>query len=386
MAQEPPEKDLAPAVKGRVHFPGLNELRFIAWFAVFLGHVEQWKDFYHYPHRYWIQGRLGVVLFFVISGFLITYLLLSEKLSLGSISIKDFYVRRILRIWPLYFLVILSCMLVVSRVGPLAAPAYQDYIDRHFWPIFLGYAVFVPTLVEPVLFTTHVWSIAVEEQFYIVWPWFVKWSHGLWLLVLVPIVAIFAPTIIWEYPTNWRSSITIFHAWEYARHFSCLAIGCLTAICYLGAPRVLLRCLYHPAVQASVLGCLIALLWIAHSHGEEGVRAEFGADARWYSLLFGIVILNVATNPRPLVRFENRVADYLGRISYGLYMFHPIAIALAVYALRPLIRDNYESWLSNAAVYILSFVLSVFVASTSYHFFEQPFLRLKSRFARVPSG
>src|SRR5262249_15630873 len=162
--------------------------------------------------------------------------------------------------------------------------------------------------------------------------------------VLVPLAAILAPTVIWEWPANWRSSIATFHAWEYVRHFSCLGIGCLTAIFYLTAPRVLLRFLYHPAVQAGVLGCLVVLLWIAHSHGEEGVRAEFGADARWYSLLFGVVILNAATNPNPLIRFENRVADYLGRISYGLYMYHPLAIALAVYALRPLILDSYRGW------------------------------------------
>jgi peptidoglycan/LPS O-acetylase OafA/YrhL len=374
----------------RVHFPGLNELRFIAWLAVFLGHVEQGKELFHYPHRYWIHGRLGVVLFFVISGFLISYLLLSEKWAFGGVSVKDFYVRRILRIWPLYFLLILLCMLVVNRVGPLAAPAYQAHIDKHFWTIFWGYALFVPTLVDPVLYTIHVWSIAVEEQFYIAWPWVVKWSRGPWLLVLVPVAAILAPTIIWHWPwipIDWRNSTALGDAGEYARHFSCLGIGCLAAICYLKAPRVLLRFLYHPLVQAGVLSCLVVLLWIGHRGGEEAIHAaEFGADSRWYSLLFSIVILNVATNPRPLLRLENRIADYLGRISYGLYMYHPIAIALTVYALRPMISDNYRGWLSNALVYLLSFGLSVLVASASYYLFEEPFLRLKSRFARVPSG
>jgi peptidoglycan/LPS O-acetylase OafA/YrhL len=371
----------------RVHFPGLNELRFIAWFVVFLGHVEQWKEFYGYRYRYWIHGRLGVVLFFVISGFLITYLLLSEKWSLGSISIKDFYARRILRIWPLYFLLILSCMFVVNRIGPLAAPAYQAIIDRHFWEILWGYALFVPTLVPPVLHTVQVWSIAVEEQFYIVWPWFVKWGRGAPFLMLVPFLAIFAPTIIRQWPLDGHDSADTIAAAEYARHFSCLAIGCLTAICYMAAPRLLLRFFYHPAIQASVLSCLVVFLWIGHRGGQEAIIMwDLGADARCYSLLFGIVILNVATNPRPLIRLENRIADYLGRISYGLYMYHPIAIALAIHALGPLISDNYRGWLSNAAVYILSFGLSVLVASASYHFFEQPFLRLKSRFARVPSG
>src|SRR5580765_7047711 len=97
----------------RVHFPGLNGLRFTAWFAVFLGHVEQGKELFHYPEHGWIHGWLGVVLFFVISGFLITYLLLAEGQRYGGLSVPGFYIRRILRIWPLYFLLILSCMLIV---------------------------------------------------------------------------------------------------------------------------------------------------------------------------------------------------------------------------------------------------------------------------------
>src|SRR5262249_40017472 len=211
-----PIQESGSEVRRRVHFPGLNELRFIAWFAVFLAHVEQGKEFYGYHYRFCVHGRLGVILFFVISGFLITYLLLSEKWSLGRVSIRDFYVRRILRIWPLYFLLILLCMLVVNRVGPLAAPADQAVIDKNFWKIFLGYALFVPTLVRPVLHTTHVWSVAVEEQFYIAWPWIVKWR--LWVIALVPLAAILAPTIIWHWPTDWRSSAAMLEAGEYARN------------------------------------------------------------------------------------------------------------------------------------------------------------------------
>src|SRR5262249_4522233 len=123
----------------RVHFPGLNGLRFIAWLAVFLGHVEQGKELFRYPQHGWIHGWLGVVLFFVISGFLITYLLLAERRRYGGVYIREFYIRRILRIWPLYFLLILSCMLIVNRIGPLAMPGHQREIDRHFWKILLGY-------------------------------------------------------------------------------------------------------------------------------------------------------------------------------------------------------------------------------------------------------
>src|SRR5262245_23508948 len=108
--------------KEKIYFPNLNGLRFIAAFLVIIHHLEQFKLTFKMDN-YWnvpfIEpiGRLGVVLFFVLSGFLITYLLLAEENIKGGISIKSFYVRRILRIWPLYFLIVLLGLWILPNIS-----------------------------------------------------------------------------------------------------------------------------------------------------------------------------------------------------------------------------------------------------------------------------
>src|SRR5688572_27055191 len=109
--------------KQKIYFPNLNGLRFIAAFLVIIHHIEQLKSFSNIDN-YWgtvpfidIIGKLGVVLFFVLSGFLITYLLLAEERSFKRISIVKFYIRRMLRIWPLYFLIILLAFAVLPGIS-----------------------------------------------------------------------------------------------------------------------------------------------------------------------------------------------------------------------------------------------------------------------------
>ena len=111
----------------RVYFPNLNGLRFIAALMVIVHHIEQYKSIYGLPNNFssttiQIFGELGVVLFFVLSGFLITYLLLEEESQTNTIAVRDFYVRRILRIWPLYFLIVILALLVLPNIPMFVLP------------------------------------------------------------------------------------------------------------------------------------------------------------------------------------------------------------------------------------------------------------------------
>src|SRR3954471_16382358 len=110
-----------------IYFPNLNGLRFIAALLVIIHHTEQIKDLFglnsHWKNYHiWILGKLGVTLFFVLSGFLITYLLLTEKKEFNTIFIKNFYIRRILRIWPLYYLVTILSFFVLPHISFLNIP------------------------------------------------------------------------------------------------------------------------------------------------------------------------------------------------------------------------------------------------------------------------
>src|ERR1051326_2201548 len=121
-----------PKEKSKVYFPGLHGLRFFAAMMVVFSHVELMKEYHGFANVYdssqavYESGRLGVTLFFVLSGFLISYLLLVEKKVSGTVSIRKFYSRRILRIWPLYYLLILITFLIVPRLPFFAVPKYSE--------------------------------------------------------------------------------------------------------------------------------------------------------------------------------------------------------------------------------------------------------------------
>lgn len=167
--------------KQKIYFPNLNGLRFIAAFLVIIHHIEQFKSISNFEN-YWdkipfigIIGKLGVILFFVLSGFLITYLLLTEEQSFKKISIGKFYVRRILRIWPLYFFIILLAFLILPNIDLFVLPNFdKDVIYSNLFLKLLLYAIFFPNLVLSLLgvvpYASHTWSIGTEEQFYLVWP------------------------------------------------------------------------------------------------------------------------------------------------------------------------------------------------------------------------
>tara|TARA_B100000809_G_scaffold141390_1_gene138972 strand:- start:1301 stop:1816 length:516 start_codon:yes stop_codon:yes gene_type:complete len=161
-------------------------------------HIEQMKSISKIEN-YWetisfvgIIGKLGVVLFFVLSGFLITYLLLAEEQSFNKISIKNF-LRRILRIWPLYYLIIFLVFFVLPNIEIFTFPGHgKDVIYSNlFWKLIL-FAIFFPNLVLSLLgivpYASHTWSIGVEEQHYFIWPIILKYIKKYRVLLMFVIV------------------------------------------------------------------------------------------------------------------------------------------------------------------------------------------------------
>lgn len=167
----------------KVHFANLNPLRFIAAFVVIIAHTEQIKSAKGLTNVYDIpainiMGSLSVDLFFVLSGFLITSLLFIEKASVFNISIKKFIIRRLLRIWPLYFVI----MILGFFIMPLF-PVFQIgdpfvNVNDHLLSNSILYFLFLPHIqsiaIGPILYCAQSWSIGIEEEFYIVWPFIVK--------------------------------------------------------------------------------------------------------------------------------------------------------------------------------------------------------------------
>jgi len=368
-----------------VYFPGLNGLRFFAAMAVAFSHVELMKQYHGMPNNYdapavYELGRLAVTFFFVLSGYLITFLLLTEKKATGTISVRAFYLRRVLRIWPLYFLLVVLAFFVFPHIGLMRVPEPSAQLADNFrftLPMFL---LFLPQLAlstfAPVPFAEPAWSIGVEEQFYFVWPLLMRRFRSFVVLAVIVIAVLLAArygSMAMALANRgdaaalrfWNAVISYF----YFTRIECMAIGGLFAWAVFAQKRSLLGLLYHPLVQ---LATCVLLAWLLITDARKPIFS-YG----WYAVLFGILITNVSTNPRSFIRLPAFPFDFLGDISFSIYMFHEVAIQLMIGVLGKQV--------ANPLLYLTSLSLTILIATAVYLGYEKPFLRLKSRHAVVPS-
>jgi peptidoglycan/LPS O-acetylase OafA/YrhL len=363
-------------------FPGLNGLRFFAAMAVAFSHVELLKQYHGLPNAYdkpavYELGRLSVTLFFVLSGYLITWLLLVEKESTGGIDVRRFYMRRILRIWPLYFLVVLTSFLVLPHLDVFHVPRFTDALQAHFGVTLTLFVLFLPqlalSLYDPVPFAEPAWSIGVEEQFYLLWPLLLRRTKNFPRLAVTIIVTVIGAryAALWIAQAN-RADEAALRFWNpvisylYFTRIECMAIGGLFAWLVFAKKRAMLKFLHGGFVQLAVYALTVWLLVT------DSFKPIFNYGV--YSVCFGVLILNVSTNPLSLIRFPGRAFELLGNISFSIYMLHELAIQLVLTL----------GWTSNALLYGASMTLTIAAATICYLVVERPFLRLKTRFAALP--
>jgi peptidoglycan/LPS O-acetylase OafA/YrhL len=381
----------------KVYFPSLNGLRFIAAFVVIIHHLEQIKLFFGLPslfhqwHFIKIIGELGVTLFFTLSGFLITYLLLAEKERFGTVFVKEFYIRRVLRIWPLYYLIIILGLFVLPHIDFFKIPIYTEGVQYRFGIKTFFYFILFPNVVYNLYnympFIAQTWSIGIEEQFYLIWPWIVKKSTNylrvlftilIGLLLLTNLLYIFAdPSAdISQAPISIKIMSFAYKFFAMLR-IGCMAIGGIGAYYLYNDRKDILKPLFSPYTQI-IVTVLSIIMMLA------GVEIPF-ITHEFYSFLFIIIILNFAANPNCLASLENKTMDYLGKISYSIYMWHGIAIIFGLHAARyfnPELNDAF----SNIIYYTVTFILTLAFSSFSYEYFEIQFLKFKHLFAKVQSG
>jgi len=378
----------------RVYFPGLNGLRFFAAMAVTLSHVELMKQYHGYDNVYehpavYELGRLSVTFFFVLSGYLITYLLLAERRLTNDISIRSFYLRRAFRIWPLYYLVVVLAFFVFPHVPALAIPQYTDGVAAHIGWTFPLFVFLLPQLAlsvyDPVPFAEPAWSIGVEEQFYLLWPLLMKRVRSALALALVVIaVIVSARYLALAMATVNRAEPARLLFWNqvinylYFTRLECMAIGGLFAWLVFEDQRRVLAALHHRFVQ---LGVYALTAWLLITDAFKPIL-NYGL----FSVCFAVLILNVSTNPRSLIRLSRRPFDFLGDISFSIYMFHEVAIQLTLYALVRTTGTRFADAGANVALYAVSILLTLAIATVSYLHFERRFLRLKSRFGVIVTG
>lgn len=351
---------------------------------VIIHHVEQFRFVLDLENNWGLPfvqvvGKLGVILFFVLSGFLITYLLLVEKKDIGNISVRSFYIRRILRIWPLYYLMVFISFFILSNIGFLSYNSWSGEVFNDLFPKLALFILFLPNLAlilyTPVPFVSQSWSVGVEEQFYLIWPLLIKFFKKTELLLYgVIFMYLFIKLVVIRliaHSIGWNPTLETFSAFISTFNIDCMAIGGLLAL-YLFQKRRVLKILFHKYTQ--VLTIIILIVFISL-----GIKIPF-IHFEFYAILFGILIINLAANKTALINLENNLLRYLGKISYGLYMYHPLAIVISLKLL--------DSVGLNITIfqYILSLCVSIFFSGLSYHYYEKYFIKKKVLYSKVLSG
>lgn len=368
----------------KVYFPNLNGLRFIAALLVLIHHTEQIKKILGLAN-FWSNpfvrnaGSNGVTLFFVLSGFLITYLLLEEQKQERKISIKDFYIRRILRIWPLYYLIIVLSFFILPHISFFNIGRSAVYISEDFSMKLLLFSVFLPNIANliysPVSYASQSWSVGVEEQFYLIWPVLMQVvKKKEFALFGVLFIYLFMNLIGFPFIKThlyWNNALNILMLFWINFKIDCMAIGGIFAL-ILFRKYAILTLLYNKAIQALSLITLLILI-------VSGREIPY-LNNDLYAVFFGILILNLAANKKTIVSLENKLFNFFGKISYGLYMFHAIGIVIS---LKLLISFHCEY---IPVQYLLSFIITVLFASASYYLFEKRFISLKVKFSKILSG
>jgi peptidoglycan/LPS O-acetylase OafA/YrhL len=370
---------------GKIHFKGLNSLRFLAALFVVVGHIPLNQASVGLPHpsygALFFRGAPAVSFFFALSGFLITYLLLEERGRTGVIDVRNFYLRRVCRIWPLYFAVVFFGLFFYNALLPVAGIHYEV---KYGVPLaLLLYTFFLPNLMNS-LYTVGgilnpLWSIGVEEQFYLAWAPAMKRVRER------------VPALCWIVFTasallSCLSYFDVFgvHEWKNfvgQLKFHFMAAGGLCAWwLHRHRERFLALPVFFSRALQLVLFVLLADYYLFNLAGWGGL-AEEGAQI----VLYPWLIVNVAANPRNVIPVENRVFDYLGTISYGIYMLHMIAIYMTSGFFRKFASLNGHLWLYCAAYYGMALGLTALLAHLSYRYFESPFLRLKDRRFSLPA-
>lgn len=369
-------------IQEKLYFPSLDGLRFFAFLAVFLHHVfintSSSNPFLNsILVIFQKNGWVGVDLFFVLSGFLITLLLLEERKIYKKISLKNFWIRRSLRIWPLYFLaLIIGFLLIPFLLNQFKDEQLLNELKNQFWFyfLFLGNWEAVNSGYSNFRYITHLWTISLEEQFYIFWPLLLIHFKTFRKLLFFCLVLISSSILI----RLVLSLSNIEHPGIYINTFArmdTLTIGALLAIFYSYKKSIInflhIFCtLPIQIIALTTLGFFLYKFYFFNPYLNTNVVFGYSIIAIFMFYFTLSALKNSAYTS--FLKFKPFV--YLGKISYGLYIWHILAIDLAFL--------NFNNYFFRP---ILAFIITLFLGTISYYFFEMYFLKFKIRFSKISS-
>ena len=364
--------------KNSFYLPELDTLRFFAFLLVLIHHagyselVETWAVVAKY-------GWMGVDLFFCLSAFLFTRLLYEEYKETGRVNVKNFYIRRAFRIWPLYiFFILLTIFLTIQKDGwsgtaSVRALGMLTFTDN-FMAARFGYN-------NAILYSPHLWTISYEEQVYLLIPWVLLFLYRskqliarLSLLGIALTCTMIRAWIIYRqigHPDIWVLPYS---------HFDSVLGGIVIG---LGVFDPLLKKI--PNFLWLLFGVL-ALGQVTHLPNITRIQWKLMLSYPLVGIGTSLIIYSLTQGGLGILSslFRNGLLAYWGKISYGLYVYHKLGIYLA-YRLTNLYIEPDRMLVHPAVGLLLSFGITVLISTLSYQILEKPFLKLKERFAIIQS-
>lgn len=358
----------------RIYFPRLDGLRFLAFLLVFVHHYLVLSGFFE-PFR--LHGWIGVELFFVISSYLLTKLLVEELKQTDKILIGSYFLRRVLRIWPLYFGYILLMLFLTNfadlKMCFIRLAGLFTFTDN-FVTAKIGFN-------QHIYQTAHLWTISLEQQYYLLLPFLVYFARKMhmkkvvlysiviWLIMII--CRLISVNLQMKHPFIWVLPIQA----------DAFLFGTLLG---LGVFEELFNKISNTIkLLAGVL--LVGIIFFIPNVDEIGVNQV----VIYMFLAVGLVLILdgvMKNNQKWSNIFSTKIIRYFGKISYGLYVYHMICIAY----IPDFIQNNLgllskHIFLYRMLVCLITLILTILLAVLSYEFYEKWFLKLKQRWTVISS-
>ncbi len=352
-------------------FHSFDALRFFSFFIVFVSHLPY--ELFNTLHFLHLKGTIGVSFFFVLSGFLITYILLHEKTQTSTIQLKDFFVRRILRIWPLYYCILLFAILSSYLINLIGLDSSNNGYEPNWFvsALFLeNYQNIFHNDVGNVSPMPVLWSLCIEEHFYILW------GIGLYLMPkkripLVIVVLIISATI--------ARIVFLNHQWPFkdiTTNIDYFMYGAIPAYLFVFAKEQTIKVV---STIPMYLKIVLPVLIVAYLFSANSIYFPYYelVEPIVFGVLFGGLILLFLPEPNPFKISDRSIFSKWGKYTYSLYLIHVIVINLFIQMFRRLDIDFEQNYL---IFILLAFATTLLGSHLSYRWIEKPFLRLKKGF------
>ncbi len=373
----------SPKLQSSTYFENLDGLRFFCFLFVFLFHsfhtvnpeIKSSGLYHFFKVSLFGNGFLGVNFFFVLSGFLITYLLIKEKKSSQGIHIRRFWMRRILRIWPLYFACVFYGFVLFPYTKSFSGGVPSETADPWYYISFISNFDYIRKGMPDSPGLGVLWSVAIEEQFYLVWPIILSIFrlNKFW----VPLICILLGSLVFRM----LNDVPILHEMHTLSCIGDMALGGLGA--WLIHESVSFRNRISGLPRWFII-CVYIAFAVVFLFRDEFLLSNYRLrvfERLFISSIILLIILEQCYANNSFFKIGNfRIASRLGLVTYGLYCIHFIIISLVV-GLTAKLGINNRVWQVVFLETGLSLIITIGVSLLSYRYFEAPFLKLKEKFS-----